>query len=823
MTGLLFMSSLLREPHTQRRLWSALVSSVIAFWCLVACTTKPTQHTKQALSTAPTPPQSSPLLGMLHRLSRTGQRKSCAALLDTLAPYITSRTTKGQEEIRLLVDYKGPADDLAAFHPETRAGSIYVLWSSVARLDDLLSLPGLREVGFSRKLNSHLNVSAALVQAPQTRFEYGVDGRRVMIGVIDTGIDFTHPSFQHPDGSTRILTILDFSQRASTQKPPPRVWTADEINQTLQGKGIVQHTDSTGHGTHVAGIAAGNGQTWPLTTPQSPQYVGMAPRADLVIVKALRAGSQEFDSGDILQGVQFVYQTARFLNRPFVINLSLGGHHGGHDGSTLLERALAAYSGPGKKGQIIVASAGNEGSDQIHASGWFTKTEQPLKLPLEIPDYKPGPKGNKASLWVEVWFPQEAEVTLSVKPPKGTQTPYYGPKQLMQSPLNTAHGRIIIVYQKRTTAPAGQSFSLLLSNDGNTALESGQWQLYLRGEASRFDAWIADSSLPEGSPLARWRDHLTQEALIGVPAASPALITVGSFNSRSGWLNPQGDVIQHTHAVGDISSFSSPGPTRDGRTKPEVIAPGLYIAAPSTTGSDPQANKRLAQGAFEVAQGTSQAVPHLAGGVALLLQVHPDLDTPTLRQHLLRNTSTDSFTGGGGVYQGKWGFGKLNLLSTLDSLQAQDNATPKVSATRSTLGAVFSWLPADGKSQTQIILIPKDDKGRAILGSINISMQTTAGTLATPIRRAPGRYELTLTASKEPGQAIISASAGGQSLEAKAEVAFVPPSNAEGGCQCAATPKQQPPASGWLLLWCVLGIWLIRKRNPRPELVRTDR
>ena len=159
-------------------------------------------------------------------------------------------------------------------------------------MQKLVRLRGLQAAELSRRLKPHLNVSAPLIAAPQTRLKLGLDGRGVIIGIIDTGLDLEHPAFLHKDGTTRLLALVDYSIGVNDKDKPfsPRVFLPAELNQAAKDKKPTGHQDRIGHGTHIAGIAAGNGQTG--SSVLVPRYLGIAPRADLIVVKGTREGSK---------------------------------------------------------------------------------------------------------------------------------------------------------------------------------------------------------------------------------------------------------------------------------------------------------------------------------------------------------------------------------------------------------------------------------------------------------------------------------------------------------------------------------------------------
>ncbi|MGH8525957.1 MAG: S8 family serine peptidase, partial [Gammaproteobacteria bacterium] len=212
----------------------------------------------------------------------------------------------------------------------------------------------------------------------------GLTGKGVIVGVIDTGIDWTHKDFIRPEGTSRILYIWDQTDKsfgdsngkigsapptlAGGDAPGPgTLYTNEQINAALKGSGTVNSMDNFGHGTAAAGTAAGNGLATANGVPPGT-YAGAAPEADLIIVKAADCGGF---SGQYVLGTIWIAQKARELRRPAVINHSLGGHYTAHDGNEEKELVMNELVGTGKPGLAITVSAGNEGQLSMHASGRF--------------------------------------------------------------------------------------------------------------------------------------------------------------------------------------------------------------------------------------------------------------------------------------------------------------------------------------------------------------------------------------------------------------------------------------------------------------------
>ncbi len=478
-----------------------------------------------------------------------------------------------------------------------------------------------------------------------------ITGEGVVIGIIDTGIDYTHSDFINPDGTTRILFIWDQGLLPQGNETSPAgfgygvEYARDQINTALTSNNpfsLVRHrdTDSTsGHGTHVAGIAAGNGRATGGGQPPG-RYVGVAPDAELIVVRTKSPGTTLGDSTNAVDAYRYIFE--KVADRPCVISQSSGMNGGAHDGSTLLEREIDRLLRV--PGRAIVKSAGNEQKENIHAAA-IVRQDESVSLDLEVPD------NDRLADKVEVWYSSLDEVDVSVRTPDGEETGWVAPGERAQ--LNLANGNEVFLLSELFNENNGDNRIFVQLAVGTQARVSpGGWQLRLRGKQSlsgQIDAWVErDLSRSRQPEQARFSGtHLEPKKTLSIPGTANYVIAVGSFN--------------RTNTTDQVSAFSSNGPTRDERQKPELCAPGEQIA--SSLSRDAGRAAPEPDGVHHRISGTSMAAPHVAGAVALLFQINPKLTSEQARKILM--ASAERAPGQTGYDPGR-GFGRLNVKRAVE-------------------------------------------------------------------------------------------------------------------------------------------------------------
>jgi subtilisin family serine protease len=520
----------------------------------------------------------------------------------------------------------GTVAGVRAYQP---AGKIRTARVPLDRLEDLADKAGVTRVSAARKLRP-LDVAAAAVHLPAYRAAdpTGRTGKGVLVGVVDTGIDTTHPAF-----AGRILSLWD-QEMAGTG------WGTTNYGNVLTGAAMAASLDVHGHGSHVAGIAAG----------AHTAFGGVAPEADLIIVKT------NFENTGIADGVRYIFDQADQLGRPAVANLSLGGHWDAHDGTDDLSAALDALTGTGR---IVVAAAGNEGGDPSHAA-----VTVPANGEAEVQFRTVPSSDDDAPPWVVLngWYPGARELEVSVRTSAGDVTPFQ-PVIANALPVKNhsfTTARLRVTTPPATVNPNDDHHFLVEVYPGpfNTRVQGGTWRLRLRNPgsaAARVDVWSIVDAV--SAPAAFRPPAVSDELKVGSPGAAASVITAASYTTRNQWVDSGGSSRAVGLVLNDVSEFSSPGPLRTGEQKPDLAAPGAMIISCRSAAADPRPANVVAP-RFMVEAGTSMASPFVAGLVALLLQQKPTM-TPAQVRNKLRSAAAIP-NQPAGTFDPKWGFGLID-------------------------------------------------------------------------------------------------------------------------------------------------------------------
>lgn len=516
----------------------------------------------------------------------------------------------------------------------------------------------------------------------EARSTFGVDGSGVAIGIVDTGIDHKHQDFRGASGNTRLLAIWDQTLNPVTGESSPDVgsdasttndygveYLESHINNDLSGAtpGFVRQKDTDGHGTHVAGIAAGDDTT----------FTGAAPGARLVVVKT------GFKESQVIDAVNYVFSTASRLGYDgVVINLSLGDHDGPHDGTGALDQAIDAVA---DRGHYVVVAAGNDGDPTgsnvfIHAQASVAPSGS---VPWTFTPTATSEYGVNSPHVVDIWANSSDQYSVTVTDttnPSATATAASGATGTYGPNLLTASDKEYIVISNRTDSPSNGATHIRVEiQDKNVALHPYSVQLTRTVNAGNgvVDAYVGGATGKLNTAGTAALSDGSVSGTISEPGTARKVITVGAYRTKFAWDPPSGGATRKSDGIGyasgspipgQIAKFSSRGPTRDGRSKPDVAAPGAYLAGAKSTDTSPATADNDADGIHTYLQGTSVSAPVVAGILALLLQRNRLLTPEELRERF-SSSQTDGMMSLTVAHA--FGSGKADAVSVVGAVPIQ--------------------------------------------------------------------------------------------------------------------------------------------------------
>ncbi|CAN5323361.1 hypothetical protein BH11PSE11_BH11PSE11_28820 [soil metagenome] len=571
-------------------------------------------------------------------------------------------------------------------------GNIASVEISAAALGRLSTIDSIEYMEAEKAIPSRLNLSVPSTRANLLRTGTapelaGATGAGVIVGVIDDGLDFRHLDFRNVDGTTRLLGLWDQRTSGAAGTPPTGFayggeCTVQMLTDAIAGNGGCTQPSTGNHGTHVGGIAAGNGQQSGNGRP-AYRFVGMAPKSDILAANSIAGGT---GSNAVVDAISWMKSKAGALGKPLVVNLSLGSYFGARDGTSNYEQAL---SNAGAAGVIVVAAAGNEGSDKIVATGQIS-SGQTRAITFNWAS------SVAKDQQIELWYPGVNQYAVKLTGPNGCAMP-----EFVTAGTTKSYALSCGTIEVTSTAPQANNDDrqILVSfaiNQANPTGFHGSWTYELRGDVvatpeTNFSMICGET----GSGLlftSNTPSGFTPGILTDTSSATRT-IAVASYNTNSSWLTTGGIpnlTANYDHGpITDLSKFSSRGPRRNCSNaakctpvmKPEIAAPGAMIMA--ALGQDakmPTDDSIEADGKHVAYNGTSMATPHVSGAIALMLQKNPMLSPEQVKQTMFQHVQTNAFTTGLPTYNpasplmpattnDNWGYGIMDA-------QAAYNATP---------------------------------------------------------------------------------------------------------------------------------------------------
>ncbi|MBC7552978.1 MAG: S8 family peptidase [Taibaiella sp.] len=570
----------------------------------------------------------------------------------------------------------------------TRAGKIWTVKVPLDQVKVFSTLPGISYIQLDEPATPHMDMARKTTKADSAQGGYGLpmgySGDGVVVGVIDFGFDYNHPTFYDTLGTNyRIKKIWEMNGSGT---PPAGYTFGKEITDTNLIKTEGTDNAKQSHGTCTAGMAAGSGFGSPLA---GTKYRGMAYAADMVLVGVRRdsIGGQwmEGSFSDFLDGVKYIFDYATSVGKPAVVNISWGSQSGSHDGTSLFNQACDALSGPGK---IIVMSAGNEGEEKIHLSKTFTAADTVIKTYLTF-----NPTHYRRT-WVDIWGEPGktfcAKATLYSSGSAGGTTGYQCINDSVTDMyLIGANGIDTCFVEYISSAAEENGKPRMTINIYNKATDT--IGISVKGTSGKIDMW--DEYYYYGFPQ-RYQsafDYLSDGAAasgntvstVSDMGSAQSVLLVGAYASKVDFTDMNGNNWSYSGYVGAnrLVPFSSRGPMIDGRIKPDITAPGLTVATSMTsydtsytpTGSNsrnviskyvhPTTGKEYYYTEFI---GTSASGPAASGIVAMMLQANPTLTPDAVKTNIFASAITDVYTGTlTAAGNNSWGHGKINAYGAL--------------------------------------------------------------------------------------------------------------------------------------------------------------
>lgn len=466
-------------------------------------------------------------------------------------------------------------------------------------------------------------------------------GQGVLIGLLDTGIDYTSKSFIYEDGTSKINYIWD--QTADGEGPKDYhfgvEYTNEQINAALKADNpydIVPHTDDVGHGTFLAAEAAGRA---------NGEHIGAAPDAELIIVKLKKAKpyflerfavpkDQEnaFLSTSVMAGIEYMLERANEINKPLAICISLGSNIPGHDSFDSFEDFLSSISN--LSGVCVCTAAGNESHAKHHTNGKVDTVTKKEDIDIKVPD-------QAESFQLYIWNNPADRFSASLNSPTGEIVSRVPAKTgtLYETSLVLEKSIVKLEYYFPMKGSGSELILITILNP-----TPGVWKVTLYGDIlldGSYHAWLPITGMV--TPGIEFLNP-SPNCTIVVPSTAVGSITCGGYNTKDN----------------SLYSESSWGPTRTPVISPDLVAPGVNVSGIFPDGPG-------------VMSGTSISAAITTGACALMLQwgiVQGNdiaLNTYMIRSYLIRGCIRDKDIDYPSV---QWGYGKLNLLNTFNQIRS---------------------------------------------------------------------------------------------------------------------------------------------------------
>lgn len=496
--------------------------------------------------------------------------------------------SRDDKEWELIVKYSGTLNELREIGIQVveLSNEFAILTVPESLVERLADFPQIEYVEKPKRLffqaaNGRRVSCVPPVQNPP----FSLFGSGVLVAIIDSGIDYTNPDFRNDDGTTRIRNLWD---QTIMGNPPEGYligteFTREQIDEAIKQPTvpmrmqIVPSVDVSGHGTSVAGIAAGNGRG-----SRGRIYRGVATQSELLVVKLGNPREEGFPrTTELMQAIDYVVRKALFYKQPVAINISFGNTYGSHDGTSLLERFIEDIANIWKS--VICIGTGNEGRSAGHKAGIVRENEETV-IQLAVQEQEP-------ALNLQIWKAYYDIMDISFVSPSGERI---GPIQevLGTQRFSVGNTELLLYYGEPSPYSTAQEIYIdFLPKE--VYINSGIWEIVLTPRkiiSGNYAMWLpSENVLNPGTAFL----FPTETGTLTIPSTASRTIGVGAY-----------DALTFSYA-----DFSGRGQRGTGRlSKPDIVAPGVNVTAPTTSGT------------YASFSGTSFATPFVTGGAALMME-----------------------------------------------------------------------------------------------------------------------------------------------------------------------------------------------------------
>lgn len=572
----------------------------------------------------------------------------------------------------------------------------------VNKIEDIAALDIVKYIQIGTPIYKRMDIARNETYVSQvqkgTELNMPYLGKDVVVGIIDNGFEYGHINFYNAN-KTELRVKRVWNQNTSQGSAPSNFSYGTEYTTTQEMLNAQYDYTTETHGTHVTGIAAG--------ADKSRNFQGIAGEADIVLVSV---GDEDVD---LSNAIKYIYEYAESVNKPCVINMSLGTHIGPHDGTSTFDQFCDGMQG---NGRLMVGSAGNEGDRPLHLSKSFSSSDSQIISAFYFSD--PAETGEKSyilpcDIWGEVGKNYQVEIfTYNKSNKQMTKSKKFNAntsnglgEQIILSGVKNGYANIYTGIDYNNNKP---NIYLEVSVDNLSGYYVG---IIISATEGTVHAWTHDY-YGEFSDrgISEWYAGDTNCTVGEIGGTGKRIISVGAYNNQA------------YGQTGSIADFSSHGPTADGRIKPDISAPGAFIISSysnaygvindSYYGDMLTNNPTIYNGEkyyYGYMAGTSMSSPFITGVLATWLQANPQLNPEDVRSILKTTSRKDNYTGnisenGNNI----WGFGKIDAWNGIKKCVELAAHTEEISATASDMilypagNGIYNLL--FGKDDQQVLL-----------------------------------------------------------------------------------------------------------------------